>query len=113
MSSRMIRLLRSHLSTVMAGLGRLGPGIHVFFAASKSWMAGTSRTSPAMTAFRRLALIAAIILAAPLDNAHAQQRPTRLEIWDLKLGTAATALPDEFTDYACGTNGGPPSMALS
>jgi len=44
---------------------------------------------------------------------HAQQRPTRLEIWDLKLGTAADALPDDFTDYACGTNGGPPSVPLS
>src|SRR4051794_17349635 len=43
---------------------------------------------------------------------NAQQRPTRDEIWDLKLGAAAVTLPDEFTDYACGTNGGPPSVPL-
>jgi hypothetical protein len=43
---------------------------------------------------------------------QAQQRPTRAEIWDLKLGTAVDALPDEFADYACGTNGGPPSVPL-
>jgi len=54
-----------------------------------------------------------LTLAAPAHDARAQQRPTRLEVWDLKLGSAATELPDEFTDYACGTNGGPPSMALA
>jgi hypothetical protein len=27
----------------------LVPGIHVFYAASKAWMAGPSRPSPAMT----------------------------------------------------------------
>jgi hypothetical protein len=47
------------------------------------------------------------------DVAGAQNRPTRSEIWDLKLGSMVTALPDGFTDYACGTNGGPPSMALA
>lgn len=42
----------------------------------------------------------------------AQQRPRRLEIWDLQLGAAADQLPDEFVDYACGTAGGPPSRPL-
>jgi hypothetical protein len=45
--------------------------------------------------------------------AGAQVRPNRLEVWDLKLGTPVADLPDEFTDYACGTNGGPPSVPLS
>src|SRR5216684_2275140 len=40
-------------------------------------------------------------------------RPTRLEVWDLKLGTPVETLPDEFIDYACGTNGGPPSVPLA
>jgi hypothetical protein len=40
-------------------------------------------------------------------------RPTRLEVWDLKLGTQIEKLPDEFIDYACGTNGGPPSVPLT
>jgi hypothetical protein len=43
----------------------------------------------------------------------AQERPTRVEIWDLKLGSTLDAMPDEFTDYACGTNGGPPSVMLN
>ncbi len=44
--------------------------------------------------------------AAPAD------RPVRLEVWDLQLGSRVEALPDEFVDYACGTNGGPPSLPL-
>ena len=42
----------------------------------------------------------------------AQQRPRRLEIWDLQLGAPVGQLPDEFIDYACGTGGGPPSRPL-
>jgi len=37
----------------------------------------------------------------------------RLEIWDIRLGVAAAGLPDEFVDYACGTDGGPPSLPLT
>ena len=40
-------------------------------------------------------------------------RPVRLEIWDLKPGTPIEQLPDGFVDYACGTNGGPPSTPLT
>jgi hypothetical protein len=40
-------------------------------------------------------------------------RPTRLEVWDLRLGSQIEQLPDEFIDYACGTNGGPPSTPLN
>ena len=47
------------------------------------------------------------------SSATAQQRPTRAEIWDLKLGARVESLPDEFADYACGNNGGPPSRPLS
>ena len=61
--------------------------------------------SPA-TALLALAWISAA-LAAPGD------RPRRLEVWDLELGTPVEALPDEFTDHACGTNGGPPAAPLS
>ncbi len=39
--------------------------------------------------------------------------PTRIEIWDLKLGSPVGELPDEFIDLACGTNGGPPSAPLN
>ena len=53
----------------------------------------------------------AVALSAAIGLA--QVRPTRVEIWDLKLSSALDAVPDEFTDYACGTNGGPPSTLLS
>lgn len=52
-------------------------------------------------------------LMASAASTQAQDRPTRLEVWDLKLGTPAGQVPDEFTDYACGTNGGPPSVAVT
>ena len=39
--------------------------------------------------------------------------PTRAEVWDLELGTPVDRLPDAFADYACGTNGGPPSIPLN
>jgi hypothetical protein len=105
----MTLLFRTNLSAVMPGFM---PGIHVFFPGSKSWMAGTS---PAMTSRRRQSLIVIAIglLLAFANTALAQQRPNRLEIWDLKLGMSVADLPDEFTDYACGNNGGPPSTALS
>jgi hypothetical protein len=45
--------------------------------------------------------------------AAAQERPTRAEVWDLKLGLAADALPDGFAEYACGSNGGPPGAPIS
>src|SRR5271163_3012027 len=45
--------------------------------------------------------------------AGADERPTRHEIWDIKLGAKIDAQPDDFVDYACGTNGGPPGLPLS
>ena len=53
----------------------------------------------------------ATAVSAPSDQRGAQ--PTRLEVWDLQLGTQVEQWPDEFIDYACGTNGGPPSLPLS
>jgi hypothetical protein len=58
---------------------------------------------------------AAAVLAAS-DVAAQQQpndQPARAEVWDLKLGTPVERMPDEFADYACGTNGGPPSTPLT
>jgi len=55
------------------------------------------------------ALVFAALAVATTARA---ERPTRLEIWDLVIGTPAEDLPDAFVDYACGTNGGPPSTPL-
>ncbi len=48
-----------------------------------------------------------------LGQTPAQPRPSRAEVWDLKLGTPAARLPGGFGEYACGTNGGPPSLPLT
>ena len=53
-----------------------------------------------------------LLLGGPFAAA-AQERPTRAEVWDLKLGLAADALPDGFAEYACGSNGGPPGAPIS
>jgi len=54
---------------------------------------------------------AAALFAATAGHAPALERaPT---IWDLKLPTAVGDLPDDaFVDPACGTNGGPPGLAI-
>ena len=41
------------------------------------------------------------------------ERPIRREVWDIQLGTKIADLSDDYVDYACGTNGGPPSTPLT
>lgn len=52
-----------------------------------------------------LVLAAALLMAAPASAGDT--------VWDLKLGEPVAAQPDGFIDYACGGNGGPPTIALS
>jgi hypothetical protein len=59
-----------------------------------------------MRAATALAMLLGFAGAAP----GYERAPT---IWDLKLPTAVGDLPDEaFVDPACGTNGGPPGLAI-
>ena len=44
---------------------------------------------------------------------RAQTDPTRLNVWDIPLDATAPEIPDAFVNYACGTNGGPPSIPLA
>lgn len=56
-------------------------------------------------------MVALLVLGAGI--ARGEEAPQRADIWTLKLGTPASALPPEaFVDYACGSNGGPPQQAL-
>ena len=56
--------------------------------------------------------MAALVLGAGLIRAEDQR--ARADIWSLKLGTPASALPNnDFIDYGCGSNGGPPQQRLS
>jgi hypothetical protein len=60
-----------------------------------------------------IAAAVGVLCGGPGHAAGADEGPTRHEIWDLKLGARIDAEPDDFIDYACGTNGGPPGLMLS
>jgi hypothetical protein len=57
---------------------------------------------------------AAILTGAPgVPSAQiGGDRPVRHEVWDVPLGARIADLPDDYVDYACGNNGGPPSTPL-
>jgi hypothetical protein len=57
-------------------------------------------------------LALALAWLVPSEQIHAQGRGTRLNVWDIHIGEAASAIPDGFINYACGTDGGPPSLPL-
>jgi hypothetical protein len=60
-------------------------------------------------------LVALIVLTTTPGVAAAQngdERPVRHEVWDIPLGARIADLPDDYVDFACGTNGGPPSTPL-
>ena len=59
------------------------------------------------------ALVLTLIWITPIVQIRAQDRPTRLNVWDVHLDDAASSIPDGFINYACGTNGGPPSIPLA
>ena len=58
-------------------------------------------------------LALALVWLVPLQQIWAQDRPTRLSVWDIHIGEAASQIPDGFINYACGTDGGPPSIPLT
>ena len=56
----------------------------------------------------------AVFLILGAACGHADEPPRRADIWSLKLGTPAAALPSkDYIDYACGSNGGPPQLPLT
>jgi hypothetical protein len=54
-----------------------------------------------------------VVWLVQLEQIQAQDRPKRFNVWDIHIGAAASEIPDEFINYACGTNGGPPSIPLA
>jgi hypothetical protein len=47
-----------------------------------------------------------------LLTSAAWPQPKRFSVWEIHIGDSASAIPDEYINYACGTNGGPPSVPL-
>lgn len=66
-----------------------------------------------MNAWLRLAGCLALSAAWLIEPLQAQDRPKRFTIWDIHIGEAVSEIPDEFVNYACGTNGGPPAIPLA
>ncbi|HEY4201727.1 MAG TPA: hypothetical protein VGM83_14335 [Devosiaceae bacterium] len=60
--------------------------------------------------YRQLLLLVGGLTFMGLGGAWAAERHT---VWDLEIGTEASALPEDFVDFACGTNGGPPGRVLT
>ena len=58
-------------------------------------------------------LVLALVWAVPIEQLRAQDRPARLNLWDIHIGEKAAEIPDAFVNYACGTGGGPPSIPLA
>jgi hypothetical protein len=57
--------------------------------------------------------LALLCLVLGTGLVRAEDQPARADIWSLRLGTPAAALPNgAFIDYACGSNGGPPQRSL-
>ncbi|MCW5698001.1 MAG: pentapeptide repeat-containing protein [Bauldia sp.] len=69
-----------------------------------------------MIASRRLAPVAVLLVLLRAGSAMAQEGAAidvEPSVWDLVLGSHASELPtDQFVDFACGTNGGPPSRLI-
>jgi hypothetical protein len=62
---------------------------------------------------RSAAWLALVVVALlPVRPIGAEDRPTRLNVWDIHIGDTAAEIPDGFINYACGTDGGPPSVPL-
>jgi hypothetical protein len=61
-------------------------------------------------------VLAVMLLAlgiVPVAAQRAGELPKRASILDIQIGTAASEIPEEFVNRACGTNGGPPSIPLA
>jgi hypothetical protein len=66
-----------------------------------------------MNAAPTLWILQLFIWLVAVGTAHAQDEPKRFTIWDIHIGDVASDVPNEFAAYACGTNGGPPSIPLA
>ena len=61
-----------------------------------------------------LTLLTVATLVLGIGSARAGDQAARADVWSLKLGTPASALPaKDFIDYACGSEGGPPQQPLA
>ena len=66
-----------------------------------------------MNVFRPISAVAALAAVLMMAGASTgQEAPSRRDVWELKIGKPAAEQPTDYIDFACGTNGGPPSIPL-
>jgi hypothetical protein len=53
--------------------------------------------------------ICTVALAVPRVSTA---RPEASDVWQIELGASISAIPDSFSEFACGTDGGPPAQPL-
>ena len=58
-------------------------------------------------------IVPLVVWLTPVGALYAQDEPKRFNVWDIHIGDVASDIPNEFASYACGTNGGPPSIPLA
>jgi hypothetical protein len=58
----------------------------------------------------RIATLGLLAVIAVAGASGGQERPS---VWDVTIGTPVDRLPAGFTDFACGTAGGPPGRLLA
>ncbi len=78
--------------------------------AERSFPEPIGQSAKEVTKLRLSLAILSALFAGAATAAMAQAVPPK--IWDVPFGTPITGLTVDFTDPACGTNGGPPSTAL-
>jgi hypothetical protein len=79
----------------------------------KSVVPNVAALSAAMWLFGFFVAAATMTCAPGVVSAQiGGERPVRHEVWDVPLGAKIADLPDDYVDYACGNNGGPPSTPL-
>lgn len=54
-----------------------------------------------------------VTFSVAASHAQDEARPKTVTMFDLEFGRHAKVLPLAFSDYACGTRGGPPSMPIA
>jgi hypothetical protein len=62
-----------------------------------------------MEATLRLSVLCALLLLLPATVSAAERRAN---VWDIAIGSPVSSITGRFVDIACGTNGGPPSIAI-
>ncbi|MHA1560350.1 MAG: hypothetical protein ACTSWI_06745 [Alphaproteobacteria bacterium] len=60
-----------------------------------------------------VSLIAALIVSPASGQDLGVQLDPQIDFWDLRISEHISEQPTEFQEYACGTNGGPPSTRLT